>query len=64
MTDIWKAALDDLQAKVSAHNFRSWFEQIGFRRREGDTAHLEVGDEFQKAWIEDNYLDLIEDYST
>jgi chromosomal replication initiator protein len=61
MTDIWKAALSDLERKVSAHNFESWFKKIGFRQVENDVAHLEVGDDFQKAWIEDNYLDLIED---
>ncbi|MGM0557775.1 MAG: chromosomal replication initiator protein DnaA [Myxococcota bacterium] len=61
MTDIWTAALDDLQRKVSAHNYESWFQKIDFRSIEEDVAHLEVGDDFQKAWIEDNYLDLIED---
>ncbi len=61
MTDIWNAALSDLQRKVSAHNYESWFQKIDFRHVEGDVAHLEVGDDFQKAWIEDNYLDLIED---
>jgi chromosomal replication initiator protein len=61
MTDIWTAALNDLQRKVSAHNYESWFQKIDFRNVEGDVAHLEVGDDFQKAWIEDNYLDLIED---
>lgn len=61
MTDIWQAALRDLQEKVSSHNFQSWFQNIKFHHCDGHTYFLEVGDEFLKAWIEDNYLDLIED---
>ena len=59
MTDIWQAALADLETKVSAHNFESWFRNIQFHHQEGYRAHLEVADEFFKAWIEENYLDLI-----
>jgi chromosomal replication initiator protein len=61
MTDIWPAALRDLKEKVSPHNFQSWFQNIKFHHRDGQAYFLEVGDEFLKAWIEDNYLDLIED---
>ncbi|MFW5967002.1 MAG: chromosomal replication initiator protein DnaA [Persicimonas sp.] len=61
MTDTWKAALRDLREKVSSHNFESWFESIEFDHRDGQLFYLAVGDEFLKAWIEDNYLDLIED---
>jgi chromosomal replication initiator protein len=61
MTDIWHTALRDLQEKVSSHNYKSWFEKIELHHREGNTFFLAVGDEFLKAWIEDNYLDLIED---
>ncbi|MFP4599107.1 MAG: chromosomal replication initiator protein DnaA [Persicimonas sp.] len=61
MTDIWQAALCDLQEKVSSHNYKSWFRNIKLHHRDEQTFFLEVGDEFLKAWIEDNYLDLIED---
>lgn len=60
MTDIWQATLSDLETKVSSHNFESWFKNIQFHHQDGKTAHLEVADEFYKAWIEENYLDLIE----
>ena len=43
MTDIWKAALCDLETKVSSHNFESWFKNIRFHHQEGRVAHLEVG---------------------
>ncbi len=61
MTDLWQAALGDLETKVSAHNFESWFKNINFHHQDATTAHLEVADEFFKAWIEENYLDLIEE---
>ncbi len=61
MTDIWQAALSDLETKVSSHNFESWFKNIAFHHQEGRVAHLEVDDEFFKAWIEENYIDLIEE---
>lgn len=60
MQDIWNVALEDLRAKVSAHNYQAWFEGIRFHHHEDETAYLEVNDDFYKAWIEDNYLDLIE----
>src|SRR5690554_735766 len=61
MTDIWQRTLLDLQAKVSAHNFDTWFQKIRFHHQEDLTVFLEVRDDFLKAWIEDNYVDLIED---
>jgi chromosomal replication initiator protein len=61
MMDIWQAALCDLETRVSSHNFESWFKNILFHHQDGQTAYLEVRDEFSKAWIEENYLDLIED---
>ncbi len=61
MTDIWQAALSKLQERVSSHNFKSWFQKITLHHRDGQALYLEVGDEFLKAWIEENYLDLIED---
>ena len=61
MTDLWKSALDDLAQKVSAHNFESWFQNLELHHADENTAYLEVADDFFKAWIEDNYLDLIED---
>lgn len=61
MTDIWQRTLLDLQAKVSAHNFDTWFQKIRFHHQEDLTVFLEVKDDFLKAWIEDNYVDLIEE---
>ena len=58
--DIWQVALSDLETKVSSHNFESWFRNIRFGRHEGRVAHLEVNDEFFKAWIEENYIAMIE----
>lgn len=60
MTDIWNAVLGDLAQKVSSHIFDSWFKNITLDKIENDTAYLKVADDFFKAWIEDNYIDLIE----
>ena len=61
MQDIWNAALRELQSKVSTDNFESWFEKIRFHHFDEGIFYLAVDDDFFKAWIEDNYLDLIED---
>ena len=64
MPDIWKAALRDLEEKVRTDTFDFWFTSIEFGRHDEDTVYLSVDDEFFKAWIEENYLDLIEDSLT
>ena len=61
MARIWNAVLDDLESKVRTDTFDFWFKDLVFRGREDDTVYLGVDDEFFKAWIEENYLDLIED---
>ena len=61
MHEIWNAALCELRTKVSAENFSSWFEKIRYHHQDDKTFYLAVDDDFFKAWIEDNYLDLIED---
>ncbi len=61
MHDIWNAALRELQTKVSSDNFESWFENIRHHHYADQVFYLAVDDDFFKAWIEDNYLDLIED---
>lgn len=61
MQDIWNAALDVLQTKVSANIFESTFKRLRLHHYDEEAVYLEVGDEFYKAWIEDNYLDLIVD---
>ena len=61
MAQIWNDVLRELKTKVSADNFEAWFETIRFHHRDEQACFLEVDDDFFKAWIEDNYLDLIED---
>lgn len=59
MTEIWQNALHELKEKVSAHTWETWFKTISVIQIEAGVAELEVSDDFIKAWIEDNYLDLI-----
>ena len=61
MQEYWTAALRQLQTIVSADHYETWFAKIDFHHRDDDRIYLEVDDDFCKAWIEDNYLDLIED---
>jgi chromosomal replication initiator protein len=64
MANIWDAALRDLEEKVRTDTFDFWFTSIEFGRHQDGTVHLVVDDEFFRAWIEENYLDLIEDSLT
>ncbi len=61
MTEFWNAVLDDLAGKVSSHNYDAWFSKLSLHHIEDDRACLEVSDDFFKAWIESNYLDVIQD---
>ena len=61
MTEFWNAVLDDLERKVSAHNFDTWFRNLSLHHAGDETAFLEVADDFLKAWIESNYVDVIEE---
>jgi chromosomal replication initiator protein len=46
---------------VSQHSFDTWFKNILFHHQDGANAYLEVRNEFEKAWIEENYVGLIEE---
>lgn len=64
MATLWDAALRDLEQKVRTDTFDFWFKNIEFGERSDETVVLVVDDEFFKAWVEENYLDLIEDSLT
>jgi len=61
MATVWDAALRDLEQKVRTDTFSFWFENLDLQQRTDASVVLEVDDEFFRAWIEENYLDLIED---
>ena len=60
MTKLWNSAIDVLAQKLSAHNLE-FFRKMRLHHTDGDTAYFEVSDDFVKAWVEDNWLDLVED---
>jgi chromosomal replication initiator protein len=60
MTEIWNSAMDVLAQKLSAHNL-GFFRKMRLHHTDGQTAYFEVTDDFVKAWIEDNWLDLVEE---
>lgn len=62
MADIWTSVLEELEEKVRSETYDTWFERkIDFQRCDEDALYLSVADEFSKVWIEENYLDLIEE---
>lgn len=67
MATIWDAALRDLEQKIRGDTFELWFDDIRHLETSVDETgdrqqvSLEVDDEFTRAWIEENYLDLIEE---
>lgn len=58
---VWYTVLADLASKVSQHNLKSWFQPLQPVELSDGTLHLRAEDEFKRAYIEDNYLDLLED---
>lgn len=57
----WQSALETLAEQMSSYNFESWVVGLVWHGIDNGSAQLIAGDEFLKAWVEDNYLDLIED---
>ncbi|TXD42658.1 chromosomal replication initiator protein DnaA [Lujinxingia vulgaris] len=60
MQEIWNAALLELKTKVNEHNFTNWFEKLRFLECSDETLVLGVDDPFVQVWVNDNYMDLIE----
>lgn len=65
MLETWQAALRHLKDRVSQHNFETWFQPLEVTRFEDKGVerwvHISVIDDFNKAWLEDNYVDLIQE---
>ena len=59
--ELWSDVLEELRDKVSADNFEAWFSNLELVGLDDDVATIEVEDDFFRAWIDDNYRDLIED---
>lgn len=58
---VWNDVCARLRHKVSSHNFQSFFSKLELARLDDGHAVVAAGDEFLKAWVEENYLDVLED---
>lgn len=59
--NMWSDVLENLRNKMSLENFKGWIAPLVLSSLEDETVHLKAQDDFAKSWVEDNYLDLIED---
>ncbi len=60
-TEDFRPVRERLKEKSSSHNYESWFGTKNFVCVDfGEQTNVVVRDEFLKAWLEDNYLDLLE----
>jgi len=58
---VWSAVRAEMREKVSSHNFESFFSKLELASLVDGHAIVAAGDEFLKAWVEDNYFDILED---
>lgn len=61
ISQVWSEILENLRGQISAENFDSWFTSLDLRSLEESRAAILVHDAFMKAWLADNYLDLLEE---
>lgn len=56
---MWKAALGQLELRVSQGNYLTWFRQSKITEREGAEVTIETGSPFAHEWLSKKYRDLI-----
>ena len=52
----WDSLLQKMKEKVPEDDFTAWFEPIEYLKTEEDTFYLSVPADFNRIWLEDNYL--------
>ena len=61
---IWEKSKESIQEKIGPENFEVWFDQARPVDLRNDVLVLEVKNQFQKEWIEENYRSLMSDCLT
>ena len=56
---LWKAALGQLELRVSQGNYLTWFRQAKITEQEGGEVTIETGSPFAHEWLSKKYRDLI-----
>lgn len=57
--DLWQDFLGSVENKLSKHVLDTWLKPVRCNRFDGNTAVLEVQDQFFRDWLSDHYLDFI-----
>lgn len=58
-TQLWKAALGQLELKVSQSNFLTWFRQTRIKERKSQTIIIETDSPFAYEWLSKKYQGVI-----
>ncbi len=58
---LWKAALGQLELKVSQGNFLTWFQSTGIQKRQGGLVVIETPNAFTYEWLTKKYRQCILD---
>jgi len=58
---IWAAAQQQLRAMLSPDIYNLWFAPLRVSSMDGNTAVIEVANDFCELWLKDNYLALLQD---
>lgn len=56
---LWKAALGQLELKVSQGNFLTWFRQTRIKERKETAVYIETADPFAYEWLSKKYRTVI-----
>ena len=60
LTDLWAQVQDALKKRVQPEQFETWFRRAHLTRVEGDVVGLAVLNNFAREWLENYYLETLE----
>lgn len=58
-TQLWNAALGELELELSKANFTTWFEETFILQVSGDRITVGVPNNFTKTWLENKYHEVV-----
>src|SRR5699024_10393039 len=61
LEDIWNKILENIENKISNASFGVWFSNSKLIELSQETAVIEAGSEFNRNWLEEQYVDLVDE---
>lgn len=61
LNSIWDNVLSYVEKNLEPVSFKNWFEHSKIKEFNNEKLKIEVKDDFNKYWIENNYVDLIKE---